>query len=283
MNREAQIRKAERFLELHHAPELLVLPNIWDPLGARLLEGLGYPAVATASAAVAFSLGYDDGERITFDAMLDVIRRIASSVDVPVTADIERGYAEDPQEVAENIRRVLEAGAVGINIEDSTAVGEALYPTDYQCERLQAIRRMAEREGIPLVINARTDLFFGGIDGSTEEKVKETIARGKAYLEAGADCLYPILLGDLDALKPIQAETGGPINVYASASTASMRELEAAGISRLSLGPGLLKASLTEMRRVALGLLEYGPYSLFTEGVMSTPDVRQYISDNKMS
>jgi 2-methylisocitrate lyase-like PEP mutase family enzyme len=204
-------------------------------------------------------------------------------VDVPLTADIERGYAEDPQVVAENVRRVLEAGAVGINIEDSTAVGGPLYPTDFQCERLRTIRKMAAREDIPLVINARTDVFYGGIDGSTEEKVRETISRGKAYLEAGADCLYPILVGDLEVLKQIQAETGGPINVYASASTAPMRELEAAGISRLSLGPGLLKASLTEMRRVAQGLLEYGPYSLFTEGVMSTPEVRQYISGDRMS
>lgn len=283
MDRENQSGKAERFLELHHAPKLLVLPNIWDPLGARLLEGLGYPAVATASAAVAFSLGYDDGQRITFEAMLDVIRRIASSVDVPLTADIERGYAEHPEEVAENVRHVLKAGAVGINIEDSTTVGGPLYPTDYQCERLRTIRKMAAREGIPLVINARTDVFFGGVDGSTEEKVRETISRGKAYLEAGADCLYPILVGDLEVLKQIQAEMGGPINVYASASTAPMRELEAAGISRLSLGPGLLKASLTEMRRVAQGLLEYGPYSLFTEGVMSTPEVRQYISKDGMS
>ena len=97
MDKTTQIQKAEKFLALHHEPKLLVLPNIWDPLGARLLEGLGYPAVATASAAVAYSLGYDDGQKIKFDAMLDVIERIASSVAVPMTADIERGYAEHPQ------------------------------------------------------------------------------------------------------------------------------------------------------------------------------------------
>lgn len=281
MNRELQVGKAERFLELHREPKLLVLPNIWDPLGARLLESLGYPAVATASAAVAFSLGYDDGERITFEAMLDAIRRIAASVNVPLTADIERGYAEDPQDVAANVRRVLDAGAVGINLEDSVEDG-SLRPVDLQCERLRAVREMAAQEGIPLVINARTDVFMGGMEGSQEDKVTETIARAKAYLEAGADCIYPITVGDLETLKRIRAETGAPLNVYASASTAPMRELEAAGINRLSLGPGFLKAGLTAMKRVAQGLLDYGSYDAFTENAMSSDDVRCYLSKDKM-
>lgn len=123
MDKTTQIKKAEKFLALHHAPKLLVLPNIWDPLGACLLEGLGYPAVATASAAVAYSLGYDDGQKIQFLAMLHAIERIAASVTVPMTADIERGYAEQPHEIAGNIRQVLHVGAVGINFEDSAFEG----------------------------------------------------------------------------------------------------------------------------------------------------------------
>ena len=279
MDKTTQIQKAEKFLALHHEPKLLVLPNIWDPLGARLLEGLGYPAVATASAAVAYSLGYDDGQKIKFDAMLDVIERIASSVAVPMTADIERGYAEHPQEIAENIRQVMHAGAVGINFEDSSFEGGPLQPIDFQCERIQAIRNMADKEGIPLVINARIDVFMRSADISRSEKIAETISRGKAYLDAGADCLYPIGLGDVETLKRIREETEAPINVYASKVAASMKELAAIGISRLSLGPGLIRASLTTMRNVAQQLLDYGPYDSFSaEDIMTSDEIRKYIS-----
>ena len=279
MDKTTQIQKAEKFLALHHEPKLLVLPNIWDPLGARLLEGLGYPAVATASAAVAYSLGYDDGQKIKFDAMLDVIERIASSVAVPMTADLERGYAEHPQEIAENIRQVMHAGAVGINFEDSSFEGGPLQPIDFQCERIQAIRNMADKEGIPLVINARIDVFMRSADISPSEKIAETISRGKAYLDAGADCLYPIGPGDVETLKRIREETEAPINVYASKLAASMKELAAIGISRLSLGPGLIRASLTTMRNVARELLDYGPYDSFSaDDIMTSDEIRKYIS-----
>ncbi|MCH7756357.1 isocitrate lyase/phosphoenolpyruvate mutase family protein [candidate division KSB1 bacterium] len=279
MDKTTQIQKAEKFLALHHEPKLLVLPNIWDPLGARLLEGLGYPAVATASAAVAYSLGYDDGQKIKFDAMLDVIERIASSVAVPMTADIERGYAEHPQEIAENIRQVMHAGAVGINFEDSSFEGGPLQPIDFQCERIQAIRNMADKEGIPLVINARIDVFMRSAEISPSEKIAETISRGKAYLDAGADCLYPIGPGDVETLKRIREETEAPINVYASKLAASMKELAAIGISRLSLGPGLIRASLTTMRNVAQQLLDYGPYDSFSaDDIMTSDEIRKYIS-----
>ncbi len=282
MDTKKQITKAKRLLALHYDPTLLVLPNIWDPLGARLLERLGYPAVATASAAVAFSLGYDDGEQIRFEAMLDVISRIAASVEVPLTADIERGYADSPDAVARNIRRVLKAGAVGINIEDSTVEGGPLQRADFQCARIRAVRAMAVREGIPLVINARIDTFLGGVSGSKADKVAETISRANAYFEAGADCVYPISVGDIETLKVIRAETRAPINVYASEGTAPMRELEAAGINRLSLGPWFLKAGLTQMEKIARELLQYGSYECFTRGVMSSDDVRAYLSKGKM-
>src|SRR5215213_6540293 len=127
-----QVQKDQRLLALHHADKILVFPNIWDPGGARMMEWLGYPAVATASASVAFALGYDDCQNITLDAMVDVVGRVASAVSVPVTADLEWGYAEQPAEVAENMRRVLRAGAVGINLEDSIREGETLLPAEFQ-------------------------------------------------------------------------------------------------------------------------------------------------------
>lgn len=282
MNKKTQTHKAQSFLALHHDPKLLVLPNIWDPLGARLLEALGYPAVATASAAVAFSLGYDDGEKISFSAMRAVIERIASSVDVPLTADIEAGYADRPQDVADHVREVLRAGAVGINLEDSKPEGGPLRTIDSQCARIQAVRAMADREGIPLVINARTDVFLQDVNAPKSSKVAETITRAREYLQSGADCIYPITVGDIETLNLIRAETGAPINVYASKSAASMRELEAAGISRLSLGPGLIKAGLTTMKKIARELQDYGSYDLFTDQAMSSDEIRQYVSKDRM-
>lgn len=282
MDKEKQVRKAREFLAFHHDPKLLVLPNIWDPLGARLLQHLGFAAVATASAAVAYSLGYDDGQRIRFATMLDVIRRVAASVDVPVSADVEGGYAVEPQAVAENVRQVVRAGAVGINLEDGTQDDGPLFPVELQCDRIRAVRAMANREGVPLVINARTDVFIRPAPGRRVDKIAETTTRAKAYLEAGADCIYPITVGDIETLREIHAAIGCPINVYASKSAASMKELEAAGISRLSLGPGLIKASLTAMKKVAMDLKGYGSYDSFARDVISNDEIEDIISPERM-
>jgi 2-methylisocitrate lyase-like PEP mutase family enzyme len=283
MNVQEQRKKAERLRELHHDPKLLVLPNVWDPLGARLLQGLGFPAVATASAAVAFSLGYDDGQRISFDALLEVVARIASSIDLPLSVDVERGYADDPRRVAANVRRVLHAGAVGINLEDSVVEGGPLRAVEVQCRSIGAVRAMAGDEGIPLVINARTDVFLREAPASRSDQIAEVIERSQAYLGAGADCIYPIPVGDLETLGTIHAATHAPINVYASASAAPMRDLEAAGMARLSLGPGFLRAAFTTMKRVALGLKNYDSYTAFTEATLTSDEVREYVRREKMT
>jgi 2-methylisocitrate lyase-like PEP mutase family enzyme len=272
-----RVRKAERLRALHHGERILVLPNIWDPGGARMLEHLGYPAVATASASVAWSLGRDDGQQITLDAMLDVVGRVAASVDVPVTADMERGYAEQPQEVAENMQRVLRAGAVGINLEDSIREGEVLFDVDFQCARIRAVREMAQREGVPLVINARTDVYWPRIPGSDEEKFDRAVRRAKAYLEAGADCFYPIALGDLETLTSLHRAIRAPINVLAPMCRATLRELEAAGIARLSLGPALMLSSLTAMRKIAVELQSDGSFDSFTRDVIASDEVKRWI------
>ena len=245
VNTNDLVQKAERFRALHHGGRILVLPNIWDPGGARMMEWLGYPAVATASASVAYSLGYDDGQQITLEAMLDVVGRVAAAVKVPVTADMEWGYAEQPRDVAENMRRVLRAGAVGINLEDSIREGEVLFDVDFQCARIRAVRDVARQEGVPLFINARTDVYWPKVSGTEAEKFDQAAVRGKAYLQAGADCFYPIILGDLETLKKLQKEIRAPINVLAPTCRPTLRELEAAGIARLSLGPALIWASLT--------------------------------------
>lgn len=276
------VQKAEQLRALHHGNRTLVLPNIWDPGGARMMEWLGYPAVATASASVAYSLGYDDCQQITLDAMVDVVGRVASAVKVPVTADLEWGYAEEPGEVAENMRRVLHAGAVGINLEDSIREGEVLFPIDYQVARIRAVREMAEQEGVPLFINARTDVFWPRVPGTPEEKLEEAIRRARAYLDAGGDCFYPILLGDLETLKRIYEAIKAPINVLAPTSKATLEELEEAGIARVSLGPALMWAALTTMRNIAVGLQNYGSFEPFTQNMISSDDIRAYLSKEPM-
>jgi len=273
---EEQAQRAETFRELHHAPRLLLLPNVWDPLGARILAGLGYPAVATASAAVANSLGRNDGERIPFSEMLRVIEAIAASVEVPVSADIESGYADDVDDLHENVRQVIRAGAVGINLEDSPAEGSQLRPVEVQCRRIRAARLAADGEGIPLVINARIDVFLTG-GGNRKRKIAEAVERGRAYVDAGADCLYPIGPGDVETLGTIRQETAAPVNAYAHAGTAPIPDLEAAGVGRLSLGPNLLRAAYTTLRDVAQDLLDRGTYERFTDNVMSGSDLDAFL------
>lgn len=278
----AQVQKAERLRALHHGEKILVLPNIWDPGGARMMEWLGYPAVATASASVAFSLGYDDRQHITLDAMLDVVGRVAEAVSVPVTADMEWGYGEQPKDVAENMRRVIRAGAVGINLEDSINEGEVLFPIEFQCERIRAVREVAREEGVPLVINGRTDVFWPVVPGTPEEKLEEGIRRAKAYLEAGADCFYPIILGDLETLKKIYATIQAPINVLAPTSAAGLAELEEAGIARVSLGPALMWAAMTTMKKVAQELQNYGSFDSFTRDMISGDEIKAFVRGEQM-
>ncbi len=247
-----------------------------------MLEHLGYSAIATGSAPVAYSLGYDDGQLITLDIMLESVGRVAASVDVPVTADMEWGYAEQPKDVADNMRRVLHAGAVGINLEDSIREGEVMFDMDFQCARIRAVREMADEEGIPLVINARTDVYWPRVPGTAEEKFDQAVARAKAYIEAGSDCFYPITLGDLPTLERLQEEIQAPINVLAPTSRATLRELEDAGIARVSLGPALMWASLTAMRNVAVELQSYGSFDSFTRNVITGDEIRQFVSGEPM-
>ena len=160
MSQRSQAEKAEILRGLHSTGTPLILPNIWNPIGARILEAKGYPAVATASAALSASLGYQDGERIKLSTLLDFLGRIARSVEVPVTADIEAGFAETLGELEHTILWVLETGVVGINIEDSIGEGNALRPTEEQCQRIALVLEATARKGVPLVINARVDSFL---------------------------------------------------------------------------------------------------------------------------
>jgi len=275
MASSTQVERARHFRTLHERPTLL-LANVWDPIGALLLEDCGLPAVATASAAVAWSNGVDDGELLPFARMLTTVEAIANAVTIPVTADIERGYADEPAAVADNVARIIDAGAVGINIEDST--GDALVTIEDQCHTLRAVRARADRSGVPLYVNARIDVWLHGRPASEDERLADTIERARAYLDAGADGVYPIGLADRAALERLRSAIDAPINVYLSPSTPPLDELARIGIERLSVGPGLLKVALGAMRSAVAELRESASYERFFAEALTSAEVRDLLN-----
>src|SRR4051812_6187970 len=194
--------KAEELRDLHSAPDLLVLVNVWDVTSARVVAGApGCRAIATASWSIAAALGHRDGEHLPREDMLAAVRRIAAAVDQPVTADLETGFGATPDDVAETIAGAIEAGAVGCNLEDGVDDRAApLRPVTEHAERVAAARAAGERAGVPLVINARTDVYIDRV-GAPEERFDMALERGRAYLEAGADCIFVPGLAELDTLE----------------------------------------------------------------------------------
>ncbi|KAA9040534.1 isocitrate lyase/phosphoenolpyruvate mutase family protein [Ginsengibacter hankyongi] len=250
-----QPEKGNLLNTIHHNGKLLVLPNIWDPLGAILLESLGYAAVATASASIAFSNGYPDGEKIPFKELLHILRKIVNSVTIPVTADIESGYATNSAGLQENIKMLLDAGIAGINFEDTNKEDKTIISIEAQCKKLSLIRNTASGMGVSLFINARTDVYLKANDLSDQEKLAETILRGKAYKDAGADGFYPIFLKEETAMKSIVKEVGLPVNILILPGIPRFEELQDLGIARVSLGPGFLKIAINAMKNIAEKLL----------------------------
>jgi len=228
---------------MHNSPPLLVLPNAWDVASARAFAALpGCRAIATSSAAVARSLGYEDGEQAPVAEMLGAVERIAAAVGMPVTADLEAGYGDPPRTAA----GAVAAGAAGMNLEDSR--GGELLPHEAQVEILRAVRAAAPE----LVLNARVDVF---VHGSGE--VAEAVERGNAYLAAGADCVYPIL-APFEAVAPLAAGIEGPVNVLVPPGDPPLAELERLGVARVTFGSGLARAALDEAARLAAAALGAG-------------------------
>lgn len=250
-----QQEKAKQLYELHHSSKLLILPNIWDVLGALLLEDIGYSAIATASASVAYAKGYNDGENIPFADALHNLKRIATSVNVPVTADIESGYAENKIQLEKNIRAIIETGIVGINIEDTNKKTKTLLPEEAQCKKIKHIKKIAEEMNVSLFINARTDTFIHTANfNSSQQQLEETIKRGNAYKAAGADCFYPILFTKEDDIKAIVEAVKMPVNILMSPGIPELNKLQAIGVTRVSLGPGFLRYAIKAMKELAIKL-----------------------------
>jgi 2-methylisocitrate lyase-like PEP mutase family enzyme len=249
--------KTEKLRSLHHAPEILVLPNAWDSASARIFEELGFPAIATTSAGVAFSLGYADGQYIPAKEMLAAVSRIARSVDVPVTADLEGGYGD----IAETAAALMESGAVGLNLEDILGRGpESLASIDEQVSRIAALRRAG-----PLVINARTDLYLLEI-GDAATRFDHACDRLKAYRDAGADCLFiPGVTAD-DLIARFVDALRFPINILAVAGAPPIARLKELGVARVSVGSGMMRSAMGHTRRIAEALKNTGQFDKMIEG-----------------
>ena len=334
-------QKALRLLELHHAVHPLVLINAWDAASAAMVEHCGLPAVATSSAAMANALGFPDGQFLPWAQMLEAVARVCRAVKVPVTADIESGFAPDVTALATSITQIIQAGAVGVNLEDvmpaspdfqnddsqkedsskpepkkadpnktdrktadaTTATtktaepvrhGSPLFPLTVQIARIQAARRAAQAAGIHLVINARTDAYWqAGVEPT--EAMRNTLERAKAYLQAGADCIFIPGLRNPEHIKTVidhlrgayeGAERSGPlrsdprsvhrepaINILAGPGVPSIPELAKLGVKRVSYGSGPHRAAMGLLRRIAEEARASGTFKALTEGAVPYEEI----------
>ena len=256
MDVRTQAKKAEQFRKLHHGPRLLLLPNAWDVASARILEECGHPAIATTSAGIAYSLGYPDGQRISRGEMLEVVGRIARAVRIPVTADLEAGYGTTVKEMAETVKAAIEAGAIGMNLEDVTGDDESSQVAiPLQAEKIRVIRETAASLGVPFVLNARTDIYLMPI-GPEATQFERTVERLRAYRDAGADCLFAPGLYDRDTIAKLVKAVKAPLNILANPVCPTIAELEKIGVARVSAGSGIMRAAMGAVQRIGKEMLE---------------------------
>lgn len=276
MEKAEQIARAELFAGLHRGGKILVLANPWDVVSARLFYKLGFAALATTSGGVAFAQGYPDGENISREEMAAVVKRIADAVPVPLSADMEAGYGPAPEDVAETVRQAIAAGAVGVNIEDGAKDGPApLFDMALSTERIHAAVEAGEQAGIPITVNARTDGFHFG-DGA--DVLEDAIARANAYLAVGAGCAFVPWVRDSDRIAALVKGIDGPVNLLAAADTPPVAELQALGVTRVTVGGSLARACITTAQAAAEELLGPGTFE-FGCDVLSQGQVHGLFKD----
>jgi len=249
MNTEP-LRRMAKLLRALHADGTLVLPNAWDAASARAVEAAGFPVVATSSGAVTASLGYEDGNSMPVDEAFAAIRRVASAVGVPVTADLEGGYGLP---AAELVDRLLGAGAVGCNLEDTDHVGGGLVDAGPQAEFLAAVKAAGRAAGVDVVVNARVDSFRTA-NNEHAAAMPGAIERARAYVEAGADCIFPIRLADDGLIAEFVAAVAAPVNVMVTPSTPPYARLQELSVARASLASGLFRVAQDAVRAHLDGL-----------------------------
>jgi 2-methylisocitrate lyase-like PEP mutase family enzyme len=266
-----QKEKANALRTLHRG-RILLLPNVWDVASARIVEEGGFAAIATTSAGVAFSLGYPDGQRITREEMLARITRIRKAVKIPVTADVEAGYGNRPEDAARTAREVIEAGAVGMNLEDATDdPAHPLVELSLQLEKIRAVREAGLKSGVLLVLNARTDVYLAEV-GASETRYDNALKRLLAFRDAGADCVFIPGLKDSETIGRMVRDLKCPVNILAGPGSPSVPQLEGLGVARVSLGSGPMRATLGLMKRIAEELMTSGTYSAM-EGAPSHAEI----------
>lgn len=259
MNPE-QTAKSEAFRALHRG-NILVLPNAWDAASARVIQQAGFSAVATTSAGIAFTLGYPDGQRISREEMLAVVGRIAKAVEVPVTADVEAGYGDRPEDAARTARDVLAAGAVGMNLEDATGDPQhPLFDLTAQIERIKAVHEL------PIVLNARTDVYLLQV-GPTANRYDEALRRLAAFRDAGADCVFVPGLRDATTIGRLVKDLQCPVNILAGPGSPPVPELQKMGVARVSVGSAAMRATLGLLRQIAAELKSAGTYATLEGGI----------------
>ena len=257
--------RAVRLRELHHAGKPLVLPNAWDVASARIFEKAGFPAIATTSAGIALCLGYPDGQRIPAAEMLGMVARIANSVPVPVTADLESGYGD----AGATAQAAIAAGAAGLNLEDSE--NGVLVELQRQIDRIRAVRETGQRLGVRLVLNARMDMFLFA-EGDPATRVDRAIERLRAYAGAGADSVFAPGVIDEDTIARLAGAVDCPLNILAVAGVPPVSRLKELGVRRISVGSGAMRATMGLTARIAEELLHAGTYSRFTQDAISYAD-----------
>jgi 2-methylisocitrate lyase-like PEP mutase family enzyme len=275
-----QKNKADLFRTLHSGTEVLLLPNAWDMASARIVEECGFPAIATTSAGIAFSLGYPDGEKIPKEEMFAVVGRIARGVNVPVTADVEAAYGNRPEDAAETARAVIDAGAVGMNLEDAT--GDSSHPLvelTLQLEKIRAMRQEAARMNVPIVLNARTDVYLLQV-GNPAKRYDEALRRLSAFRDAGADCVFVPGLRDAATIGRLVADLQCALNILGGPGSPPVPELHELGVARVSLGSGPMRASLGLLRRLAEEVKSAGTYSAM-DGAPSHAEINALMNSNR--
>ena len=274
MNRAEQAQQAELFRNKHAGPRLLLLPNAWDAMSARVFVAAGFDAIATTSGGVAWTLGYADGEQAPWNEVVAATARIVRVARVPVTADIEAGYGETPDAVMRSVTEIIEAGAVGVNLEDGMPHGPIpIRSTEDAADRLRAAREAAKVAAVPIVINGRTDLYLRNI-GDEASRFDETVERGRAYLAAGADCVYPIGLRDPATIGRLVKALGAPMNINVRAGSPSVAELEALGVARASTASQVALIAMSMTRQVADELRTMGRFDTLAPA-MSQADAQR--------
>ena len=266
-----QRAKAELFRRLHSGPEILVLPNAWDCISARIVEAEGFRAIATSSAGVAAVLGYPDGQRIPRTEMLFLVGKIARTVSVPVTADVEAGY-DDPAQTA---RDVIESGAVGMNLEDMA--DHELIPLDRQLETIRRVIAAANSAGIPLVLNARTDIFLAK-HGDASTRFDRVVERLNAFHCAGADCVFAPGVVDSETIGRLVSVLKAPLNILATVGTPPIPELKRLGVKRVSLGSGTSRVAVGALQRFARQIRDEGTLTPLATEAVSYAEVQKLLS-----